>query len=95
MADDLVQRLREHADRVAGGGPGDATYDPETLALEHEAADEIERLRAEVAELVQVLSETATAHDDLACEHEAAVDADAAARCRAVLTKHQGVLGDE
>src|SRR5690606_21304380 len=51
MADDLVQRLREHADREAGGGPGDATYDPETLALEHEAADEIDRMRAALREI--------------------------------------------
>lgn len=43
---DLVQRLREHADRVAGGWPSDKNYDPETLEIEHDAADEIERLRA-------------------------------------------------
>ncbi len=46
---DIVERLREHADRIAGGGPSDSTYDPETLDVEHEAADEIERLRAELA----------------------------------------------
>lgn len=40
----LVAQLREHADRVAGGGPSEASYDPETLTLEHAAADEIERL---------------------------------------------------
>lgn len=43
---DLVGRLREHADRVAGGSCGEPTYDPETLSLEHEAADEVSRLRA-------------------------------------------------
>lgn len=41
----LAQRLREHADRVAGGGPSDSNYDPETLMLEHEAADALERLQ--------------------------------------------------
>ena len=44
---DLATRLREHADRVAGGGPSDANYDPETLEIEHDAADEIERIRAD------------------------------------------------
>lgn len=43
-AKQLPDRLREHADRIAGGGPSESTYDPETLTLEHEAADEIERL---------------------------------------------------
>lgn len=42
---DIVKRLREHADRVASGRPSDANYDPETLEIEHDAADEIERLR--------------------------------------------------
>lgn len=42
---DIVARLREHADRVAGGGPSDGNYDPETLEIEHDAADEIKRLR--------------------------------------------------
>lgn len=46
---DLVARLREHADRVAGDGPSGSHYDPETLALEHEAADMIERLRKTLA----------------------------------------------
>ena len=40
-----TQRIREHANRVAGGFPSDKNYDPETLEIEHDAADEIERLR--------------------------------------------------
>ena len=45
----LVLQLREHADRVAGGGPSESNYDPETLILEHAAADEVERLVAAIA----------------------------------------------
>ena len=48
---DLAPRLREHADRVAGGGPSNANYDPETLEIEHDAADEIERLRGVLIEI--------------------------------------------
>jgi hypothetical protein len=54
MADnltDLPEVLREHAARIAGGGPADSTYDPETLTLEFDAADEIDRLRQEVDQL--------------------------------------------
>jgi len=40
----LASQLREHADRVAGDGPSGANYDPETLSLEHQAADELLRL---------------------------------------------------
>jgi hypothetical protein len=46
--DDLTARLREHADRVAGGGPSDPNYDPETLSLEHEAADALDSLEADL-----------------------------------------------
>lgn len=56
MNDDLIEQLREHADRVAGGTSGEPTYDPETLAIEHAAADEIERLRNEVEHLRVQLS---------------------------------------
>jgi len=45
---ELVEHLREHADQVAGDGPSGSAYDPETLALEHDAADRIEALEAEV-----------------------------------------------
>lgn len=48
---DLANHLREHADRVAGGGTGEPEYDPETLVLEHDAADRIEALAAEVERL--------------------------------------------
>ena len=48
---DLANHLREHADRVAGGGTGEPEYDPETLVLEHDAADRIEALEAEVERL--------------------------------------------
>jgi hypothetical protein len=41
---DLISRLQQHADHVAGDGPSGAAYDPETLDLEHNAADMIERL---------------------------------------------------
>lgn len=44
---ELIENLREHAYRVAGGGTGDATYDPETLDVESRAADALERLLAE------------------------------------------------
>ena len=47
----LVLRLREHADRVAGGGCSESSYDPETLQIEHDAADEIERLRGVLIEI--------------------------------------------
>lgn len=43
---DIAERLREHAYRVAGGSTSEPTYDPETLEVECDAADEIERLRA-------------------------------------------------
>jgi len=42
--EELVAHLREHAARVAGDGPGGSNYDPETLCLEDDAANEIERL---------------------------------------------------
>ena len=45
----LVLQLREHADRVAGVGPSEPNYDPETLTLEHAAADEIGRLVSAIA----------------------------------------------
>lgn len=41
----LIDHLREHADRTAGGSAGDATYDPETLNLEHDAAEALEKLK--------------------------------------------------
>jgi FtsZ-binding cell division protein ZapB len=50
---DLVEHLREHADRMAGDGPSGSAYDPETLALEHDAADRIEALEAEVERLAE------------------------------------------
>ena len=48
---DLVKHLRDHAYRTAGGSPGDSTYDPETLLLETDAADALERLRSVIAKL--------------------------------------------
>ena len=42
---DIVESLREHAARVSGDGPSGPNYDPETLVLENDAADEIVRLR--------------------------------------------------
>lgn len=41
---EFVSRLRKHADFVAGGGPSASNYDPETLVIEHTAADMIESL---------------------------------------------------
>jgi hypothetical protein len=46
-AQKLVDHLREHAGRIAGGGPGDENYDPETLDVEHGAADMISGLLGE------------------------------------------------
>ncbi len=66
---DLVMRLREHADRVAGGGPGDENYDPETLAIEHEAADSIKSLYSEV-ELLRGALERAQRQPSV-CEFDA------------------------
>ena len=42
--DAIVRRLREHADRTAGGGPSERNYDPETLDIKHDAANCIEEL---------------------------------------------------
>lgn len=53
----LSEHLRSHAYRIAGGGPGDASYDPETLDVECQAADRIEKLEAEVEELRSVIRE--------------------------------------
>lgn len=51
---ELAVALRSHANRVGGGGSSDRNYDPETLALEHEAATAIEHFhaRAKKAELI-------------------------------------------
>jgi hypothetical protein len=54
----LCEHLREHAIRVAGGSAGDSNYDPETLALEFEAAKCIGALR----EIVRVLRREPPAH---------------------------------
>lgn len=43
-ASELVKHLREHAARIAGASPSCSDYDPETLALEHDAASAIELL---------------------------------------------------
>lgn len=40
----LFLQLREHASREAGGVSGESNYDPETLCLENDAADVLERL---------------------------------------------------
>jgi hypothetical protein len=40
----LAEHLREHSARVAGGTSGENNFDPETLALESDAAEVIERL---------------------------------------------------
>jgi len=39
---ELVEHLREHAYWVAGGGTSEENYDPETLAVELEAAKWLE-----------------------------------------------------
>lgn len=48
---DLVERLRSVAYDRAGDGPSGPAYDPELLEVMTDAADEIERLRKEVAYL--------------------------------------------
>jgi len=67
---ELVDHLREHANREAGGNPSDDDYDPETLAVEHDAADEIDRLQ----ELVRVHREAAVARLDVMHELQARID---------------------
>ena len=59
----LTEHLREHAFRVAGAGPSEegGRYDPETFGLEVDAADEIERLRAELKKLRELSREVVTA----------------------------------
>lgn len=58
----VVAELREHADRVAGGGPSDSNYDPDTLVLMHNAADRLtkaERLLRQLGVELDQSDETA------------------------------------
>jgi hypothetical protein len=53
----LSSHLRTHAYRIAGGGPGDPNYDPETLDLEISAANKIEELEGRIEELRSTVRE--------------------------------------
>jgi hypothetical protein len=60
----LVNALRERARRVAGGGPSDRTYDPESLCLEGDAAKLIEALLHELEVTSELLKESQEAHEE-------------------------------
>lgn len=42
--EETAAHLRDHANEVAGGGPGEASYDPATLVICHDVASLLDRL---------------------------------------------------